>query len=619
MILGKSLLQEHLDAITAGAVEVADAEPFAGCVRAMVDELVNACELCEPLDLSGLRGEGADEALVGRILHAIEAECIEVLWGDGSQPPHRQCVLELRDRIRRSTPRPATRSNSAAFYRGLVEGDEGTVLADARRVLALFQAAVTAFRDMVYVHDSDGVLLYVNPRGLAMLRYAQEDLLAGLTLSDVVVPRYQDVMEDLLHAAGSSTFFPFSIEVYAKDGERIPVEVCTHPLVENGRVAAVIGIARDLRLERRLEEEIRRSNTYLQEIVDNAPIGIILADEEGIVREANTTAAVLAGAPSQKALLGVPLHSLVDAENPADVRATLRLVSREGRQIHQRLEVRTRFGARVQGDFILTPVRRSWGKSHGILVLLVDVSEQLSLQYNLLQSEKLSAIGELVAGLAHELNNPMTGILGYAQLLKEQSTDGAVHERALRIEEEAQRCRRIVQNLLSFAQRQECVKAPQDINAILKATIELHEYQLRTDHIEVTLDLAPGLPRVEMDAQAVQRVFLNIVSNAHQALLAIHDRPRRLCLRTFLRGHEVCAEFADNGTGIAESVQRRVFDPFFTTRAPNEAVGLGLSVSYGIVSEHGGTIEVASVPGAGSTFTVALPVRPRPRRRLPLI
>jgi len=228
------------------------------------------------------------------------------------------------------------------------------------------------------------------------------------------------------------------------------------------------------------------------------------------------------------------------------------------------------------------------------------------LQEELYLSSRLASIGELAAGVAHELNNLLTGIVGFSQRLLRKSTGQAASQDLARIHNEAQRAAKVVQNLLAFARRHELNKQYSDINEILGRALELRAYELRTSNIELVVELASGLPQVMADFGQIQEVFLNIILNAEQAVTEA-NRGGKLSVKTRkIRDYiEVC--FTDDGPGIAAKRLGKVFDPFFTTRGEKGGTGLGLSVCHGIVREHGGRIYVKSKPGKGATFIVELP------------
>ncbi len=228
-------------------------------------------------------------------------------------------------------------------------------------------------------------------------------------------------------------------------------------------------------------------------------------------------------------------------------------------------------------------------------------------QAQLIQSEKLSGIGEFVAGVAHELNNPLTSVMGFSELLKKSDTNPQ-HLRYLEmIHKSSLRCQKIVQSLLSFARRHQPERKLSNVNELLESAVEILQYQMRTSNIGLVKHLDPTLPKVLLDPHQVQQVFINIINNARQAIEA--HRPSG-CVRLITERHDGHARITikDNGPGIAEANLSKVFDPFFTTKDVGNGTGLGLSLCYGIIKEHGGHINVRSKPGTGSTFIVELPL-----------
>jgi two-component system NtrC family sensor kinase len=251
--------------------------------------------------------------------------------------------------------------------------------------------------------------------------------------------------------------------------------------------------------------------------------------------------------------------------------------------------------------------------------LLATVDRLKATQAQLLQAEKLSAIGQLVAGVAHELNNPLTSVIGYAQLLQEEFNDAARGEAPRpaadlasdlqRIAEESERAARIVRNLLAFARRQSAARQEQDIAELMNRVLALRAYEFRLNAIALDTDFEPKLPAVLGDGGQLQQALLNLLLNAEQAMRARPDRRIRVGARRVPEADAVELSIADTGHGISGENLRRIFDPFFTTREVGEGTGLGLSICYGIVRDHGGQISVDSRVGQGTTFTVLLPAR----------
>jgi len=228
-------------------------------------------------------------------------------------------------------------------------------------------------------------------------------------------------------------------------------------------------------------------------------------------------------------------------------------------------------------------------------------------QSQLVQAEKMSAVGLLVSGVAHELNNPLAGVVGYSQLLMKTDADDRVRRGLEKINREAERCKKIVQNLQTFARKHKPQKDYIGINGILESTLELRSYQLKVDNIKVETDFDADLPKTMADFHQLQQVFLNIIINAHQAMVGSR-KDGSLTLRSRRRDDMICVEICDNGPGIAPENQGKVFDPFFTTKEVGQGTGLGLSICYGILQEHKGRIFVRNGPEGGAVFTVEIPI-----------
>lgn len=611
-----NFLKEYAQEIARKAAEFVDAEEHEPALNRVMQQLAEQPNSAQPLDMSPLKEAGVNDALVVRLLRAMEAECIELARVHATCVDFCDCVLAFRARIRKSVPRqlppvPLLEMGQwlSAGRKAILPGAEGQKNSppEVRALTSFFQSIMDTQREMVYAHDVNGNLFYTNDRGLELVKFTQEDLMDGMSIYDFVVPEYFDLVEARLESPGAVFRSPYTIEIYAKDGERVPVEIETRSMLdEKGDILAVVGVARDLRLERRLQDEIRKTNAQLENVIGNAPIGIILTDKEGLIRDANPAAARLLAAPDVKTLVGMPIKALGEREIALFI--DLHSVVEEGKEERQRIHEKTRFGATLNCDVLVFPLRDERNLVDGVLLLLLDVSEEVTLQQSLIHSEKLASLGEVIAGVAHELNNPLTGVLGFAQLLLGSSSDSETRSKLEQIAEGAQRCRRIVECLLSFSRRAETSKSRQSINDMVAETLDLCRYQLRIDDIHVTFDRAPELPLLQIDVREIQQVFLHLLNNAHQALLSIHDHERRLMVKTESNGEFVRCAFSDNGPGIPPDRLSRLFVPFFTTTKLGDRPGLGLSVSYGIVKEHGGDIEVESKPGEGTTFTVVLPV-----------
>ncbi|MBI1747338.1 MAG: response regulator [Acidobacteria bacterium] len=232
-------------------------------------------------------------------------------------------------------------------------------------------------------------------------------------------------------------------------------------------------------------------------------------------------------------------------------------------------------------------------------------------QRQLIQAEKLSSIGQIVSGVAHELNNPLCIISGYAQLLRARVKDEKTRADLDKIIESANRAGKIVQNLLTFARKQKPEKNRSNITELLKKTIELKAYPLKVDNIDIVQDLDSKMLYTDVDPYQIQQVFLSLINNAHDAMKQ-QRKKGRLLVRTQRSGDLIKILFIDNGPGISKENLRLIFDPFFTTKEIGKSIGLGLSLSYSIIKEHGGNIQVHSEEHQGATFVLELPVSGKP-------
>ncbi len=237
-----------------------------------------------------------------------------------------------------------------------------------------------------------------------------------------------------------------------------------------------------------------------------------------------------------------------------------------------------------------------------------DITKQSRLEGELVQLEKLSGLGELISCVAHELNNPLTSVIGYAQLLKgSKEISEEIKEDLERLHDEAMRTSGIVQKFLAFARKRKPEKSYVNINEILRSTIALKSYDSKVNNVAAVEDFQADLPRTMADPQQLQQVFLNLLTNAEYAMKEAHGRGRlEIQTRSNLERTLLRVSFKDDGSGISEENLSNVFEPFFTTK--ETGTGLGLSVSYRIVQEHEGTISVKSRLGEGATFTVELPI-----------
>jgi two-component system NtrC family sensor kinase len=362
-------------------------------------------------------------------------------------------------------------------------------------------------------------------------------------------------------------------------------------------VLAQAGIALE---NARLVELLSSGKREWEQTVDAFNQAICYVGPQGTVRRANRMFAELIKLPVT-ALPGRPWLTLVP---PSWIDAVARLLTPESAA--SPVEVRA-------GDRTLLVTAIPAGEPGAAVLLFEDQSEKRRLQDQLLQSEKMSAIGQLIAGVAHDLNNPLASVVGFSDLLGEAAdVPPRLAEPLAVIRQEAERASAIVRNLLSFARRQEGERQLQSIRPILESTHQLLKNQLLAARIELTLTFEPGLPEVEVHANQIKQVFVNIINNAAQAIASTRAKEGggRIEIATRCEPDGLSVNISDNGPGIPEAVAQRVFEPFFSTKSEGEGTGLGLSICHGIVKEHGGDISVdpgGAGSGRGATFSVELP------------
>src|SRR5213596_51934 len=352
---------------------------------------------------------------------------------------------------------------------------------------------------------------------------------------------------------------------------------------------------------------------HLRLVMDAVPDAIAVLDRDGRVIDLNESARrLLAAPPSPDAGTDRSVFASLEADAAATVRERLAAAFRGE---VQRFEVagRREDGTKGLSAMLYAPVRER-GEVTRVLALGRDITDQKHTEHQLQQAEKLSAMGQLVSGVAHEINNPAAIISGFAQTLLLDVVKPEQREMLQMIYDEATRIGRITANLLAFARAGGSQRTLVDLNDIVRRTFALRSYHLTTLNIAVTLELSPAEPKFWADPSELQQMLLNLLINAEQALVAV-ETSRMIVVRTAASEEDVRLEVADSGPGIAPEIRAKIFDPFFTTKPEGVGTGLGLSICYGIAREHGGRIWVESEPGHGARFAVTLPRDPREESR----
>jgi PAS domain S-box-containing protein len=369
-----------------------------------------------------------------------------------------------------------------------------------------------------------------------------------------------------------------------------------------------------------LRDAEERLEVEMASLLDSIESGVLLHDADGRILIASGRLASIFGLESRRLLEFGTIDALIGSLGnhflrPAETAARWREHVHQGDEtswdefelVHPSRKIVERFSR---------PLYKPDGTRLGWLEVYRDITEQRLIQSKLLQTEKMAALGQLVSGIAHELNNPLTSIQGYAQLLQTRRSASDRAGDALRISQEAARAGRIVRNLLLFSRETKPERRAVHLNDVIERTLFLRAYELKLQNIEVELALDPELPQTLADAAQLQQVVLNLIVNAEQAIVTARGeelRNGRILIRTRrLVGNRLAMEVSDDGPGISPELVPRIFDPFFTTKAPGLGTGLGLSIVYGIVQEHGGEIRVDSLQGHGATLIVELPALSMP-------
>jgi PAS domain S-box-containing protein len=370
----------------------------------------------------------------------------------------------------------------------------------------------------------------------------------------------------------------------------------------SGAVVGTVGLALDITERGRAEEDIRKFKT----IADNATYGVSIGDTEGKLIYANEAYANMHGYTVDE-LVGQHFTSLY-AENQLDFMKKRReRILQTGTSAVDEVWHKRKDGSVFPTLVTGTAVKDEKGNSLFVAATHFDISERKKMEAQLLVTNRLSSIGELASGIAHELNNPLTSIIGFSDLLLGRELPDDVKEDLTIINTEAQRTAKIVKNLLSFARSRAPEEKSVSVNDAIGKILELRAYEQKVNDIEVTTRFAADLPEVTADEFQLQQVFLNLVINAEYFMKLAHDRGT-LVIITERAGDVVRVSFADDGPGIAPESLPRLFDPFFTTKEVGKGTGLGLSICHGIISAHGGKIYAESELGKGATFFVELPI-----------
>jgi len=474
-------------------------------------------------------------------------------------------------------------------------------------------------RHGLFISSKEGRFLDCNQALLEMLDYpTKEEFLSIDIARDLYMdPEDRKIFQEKIERDGYVK--DMEVEFKKKNGEKITVLLTGHPIKnEKGETIGYQGINLDISERKRIENELREANEFFMNLIESSVDGIIAANMKGNIFIFNKGAEALSGYTAEEVIGKIHITKIYPEGVAKEIMMKLR--SSEyggvGKLLPTQFNVVNKFGKEIPIQLSATLIYDGAGKEIASVGIFTDLRPRLIMEkklqethLQLVSSEKMASLGKLAAGIAHEINNPLGGILIYSSLLMEDLPENDSKRGDLsRIVQEAGRCKEIVKSLLEFARQTEPKMEPIDINRAITDGLFFLENQALFHNIRIIKKLDPFLPFVKGNAGQLKQVFMNIIVNAAEAMhgsgtltITTSPAPDR---------KEVFVEFTDTGEGIPEENLTRIFDPFFTTKDVGKGTGLGLATSYGIVEEHGGKIRVKSKVGEGTTFTIELPTFP---------
>jgi PAS domain S-box-containing protein len=467
-----------------------------------------------------------------------------------------------------------------------------------------FTQLFESLEEGVYISTPEGKLLEVNPALVSILGYDSKEDLLNLPPEQLSVDARG---EPALGRTGSQSGRTRTRELRLKrkdGGVAVCVDTSTG-VMEEGRLVRYQGTLVDVTEKRALERQLRRQEEFRQRLLESFPDLILVLDMNGQYTFVSARISELLGHGPEH-LIG---KNVDDVENTSPELAALYRTVATGKSSRTSCEYgsRHRDGSWRTMLGMASPLLNAEGKPAGVIISVRDVTMEKKLEQQIIQSERLAAMGQMIGGFAHELNNPLTSILGMAELLQEGGVSEAAHKQIGILHQQARRAAEIVQNLQYFARPPAPGRSQVNLNELVQRTVQMQAYPLRKSNITVDFLQEPSIPAIVADPNQLMQVFLNLLLNAEQAIRESREKGT-IRVRIGRNPESVWIVFQDDGPGIAPENLTHIFDPFFTTRRPGRGTGLGLSICKTVLREHGGNIEAASAPGGGAVFTITLPV-----------
>jgi len=467
----------------------------------------------------------------------------------------------------------------------------------------------------VYVSSKEGKFLDANKALLDMLGYeSKEEFLKIDIAKDLYLnPEDRRNWQEMIERDGYVK--NYEVDFKRKDGKAISVlHTAQVRYDQHGKVIGYEGINVDQSQRKQMEREAREAHDFLNKIIQSSPDAIIATDMKGNIIIWNRAAGETLGYRAEEVIGKMNISRIYQEGKAKEVMKMMRSPEYGGVgkcRSYPMVHVR-RDGEIVEGNLSAAMIYDAQGKEIGSVGIFVDLKERLEMerklidtQEKLLQSEKLAAMGRLTSQIAHELNNPLYGIMNTLELLKTEVSPQSKRRKVLDMAlSETVRLTELLRKMLSFSKPDEEEKQLTDVNAIMDEILLLVGKQLRENSIRLSTSFADNLGEVYASRNQLRQVFLNMISNARDAM----PDGGTLTVKTLAKGDNVYIEITDTGIGIREENIDKIFDAFFTTKDSVKDVGLGLSVCYGFIKEHGGDVRAASKFGSGTTFTIRLPI-----------
>jgi PAS domain S-box-containing protein len=472
----------------------------------------------------------------------------------------------------------------------------------------------------VFISSKEGKFLDANNALLEMLGYSNREEFLKIDIARDLYLRPEDRQRFVEIIEREGRVIDLEVEFKKRDGTPMPVLLTGHARYDQkGVVTGYEGINVDQTQRKQMEREIRESGDFLNNIIHSSANAIMAADMEGTIILWNQSAEEILGYKTKDVVGKLNITKVYPEGMAKKVMEKLRTNEndRQGRLKFYPVVLIKQDGEIAEGNLSASIVYDENHNEIATVGIFTDLKERLEMerrlkttQEQLLQSEKLAAMGRLTSQIAHELNNPLYGIMNTIELMKTEISPDNKRRRLLEMAlSEIVRLSELLRKMLTFSKPDQKEKQPVDINTILDEILLLHEKQFRENDISISMDLSTGLGLVYASKNQLRQVFLNIFKNAGDAM----PDGGTLIVKTSGKDEEIVVEISDTGVGIEKENLNKIFDAFFTTKSSVKGVGLGLSVCYGFIIEHGGDISVESQEDAGTKFIITLPLHSHPQ------